>query len=262
MRAPTATGALLSLAERAGTVIETEHLAKHFGAVAALRDISFCAPDGRITGLLGPNGAGKSTTLRILCATLVADSGSARIDGEPVTPANAALRRRLGVLPHNAGLYPTLTARENIEYFGRLAGLTSIAARQRTQELVELLEMQDIAERRTRTFSQGQKVRTALGRALVHAPRNLILDEPTNGLDVPAVRKLRTLLQRLRDRGHCIVFSSHVMQEVALLCDEVVVVARGAVVARGTPEALRASTGAATFEDAFVVLTGDDGEGD
>lgn len=260
MRAQTTASALFLVAERAGTVIEVEHLAKRFGSIDALRDISFQALDGRITGLLGPNGAGKSTSLRILCATLVADSGSAHIDGEMVTPANAALRRRLGILPHNAGLYPSLTARENIEYFGRLAGLTSIAARQRSQELIELLEMQDIAERRTKTFSQGQKVRAALGRALVHAPRNLVLDEPTNGLDVPAVRKLRELLRRLRNQGHCIVFSSHVMQEVALLCDEVVVMARGVVVARGTPEALRASTGAANFEDAFVALTGDEGE--
>jgi len=240
-------------------VIDADRLQKRFGSIVALQDVSFHAADGRITGLLGPNGAGKSTTLRILCATLTADAGSARIDGELVTPANAVLRRQLGILPHNAGLYPALTARENMIYFGRLAGLTATAAQQRTRELIELLEIGDIADRRTKTFSQGQKIRTALGRALVHGPRNLILDEPTNGLDVPAVRKLRALLQRLRDLGHCIVFSSHVMQEVALLCDEVVVVAKGCVVARGTPDSLRASTGAASFEDAFVALTGEDG---
>ncbi|MEO6169402.1 MAG: ATP-binding cassette domain-containing protein [Lysobacter sp.] len=240
-------------------MIEAQQLSKRFASIVALREVSFVAADGRITGLLGPNGAGKSTTLRILCATLTADSGSARIDGELVTPANAALRRRLGIVPHNAGLYPTLTARENMIYFGRLAGLDAPAARQRTAELIELLEMEDIADRRTKTFSQGQKVRCALGRALVHGPRNLILDEPTNGLDVPAVRKLRLLLQRLRDLGHCIVFSSHVMHEVALLCDEVIVIAKGTVVARGAPEALRASTGSDNFEDAFVALTGDDG---
>ena len=240
-------------------MIDADRLQKRFGSIVALQDVSFHAADGRITGLLGPNGAGKSTTLRILCATLTADAGSARIDGELVTPANAVLRRQLGILPHNAGLYPALTARENMIYFGRLAGLTATAAQQRTRELIELLEIGDIADRRTKTFSQGQKIRTALGRALVHGPRNLILDEPTNGLDVPAVRKLRALLQRLRDLGHCIVFSSHVMQEVALLCDEVVVVAKGCVVARGTPDSLRASTGAASFEDAFVALTGEDG---
>jgi sodium transport system ATP-binding protein len=238
-------------------MIEVSALARSYGKTVALRDVSFRADDGRITGLLGPNGAGKSTTLRILCATVTPDSGSARIDGELVSATNEALRRKIGILPHNAGLYPALTARENLVYFGRLAGLSAQSAAARAAELIALLEIEDIAERRTKTFSQGQKVRTALARALVHNPRNLILDEPTNGLDVPAVRKLRQLLQRLRDAGHCIVFSSHVMQEVALLCDEVVVIARGAVVATGTPDALRQGTGAANFEDAFVALTGE-----
>jgi sodium transport system ATP-binding protein len=237
-------------------MIEAQDLHKHYGRIAALRGVSFRAIDGRITGLLGPNGAGKSTTLRILYATLAADSGLARVDGDAVSAANPAVRRRIGVLPHNAGLYPALTAYENIEYFGRLAGMPGRAARARTDELIELLDLGDIATRRAKGFSQGQKIRTALARALVHAPRNLILDEPTNGLDVPAVRKLRTLLQRLRDLGHCIVFSSHVMQEVATLCDETVVIAAGCVVASGTPEALRERTGAGSFEDAFVALTG------
>ena len=239
-------------------MIEVANLARRFGATEALRDVSFRAPDGRITGLLGPNGAGKSTTLRILCATIRTDAGTAHIDGELVSPDNFAIRRRLGVLPHNAGLYPALTARENIVYFGQLAGLSAVEARDRAADLLKLLDIEDVADRRTKTYSQGQKVRAALARALVHSPRNLILDEPTNGLDVPAVRKLRGLLHQLRDLGHCIVFSSHVMQEVALLCDEVVVIAHGAVVATGTPEALRQASGAATFEDAFVALTGED----
>jgi sodium transport system ATP-binding protein len=238
-------------------VIEVRGLTKRFGPVTALHEVAFRAPDGRITGLLGPNGAGKSTALRILAATLTPDSGAACIDGVVVTSRNHALRRGIGVLPHNAGLYPLLTARENIEYFGRLAGLGRRAARTRTEELIAQLEIRDIADRRARGFSQGQRIRTALGRALVHKPRNLVLDEPTNGLDVPAVRKLRALLARLRDAGHCIVFSSHVMQEVAQLCDEVIVIAHGTVVATGTPEQLRARTGAANFEDAFVALTGD-----
>jgi sodium transport system ATP-binding protein len=240
-------------------MIEAEGLHKRFGSVVALSGVGFKACDGRITGLLGPNGAGKSTTLRILYATLAADAGQARVDGEVVSAANTAARSRIGVLPHNAGLYPALSARENIEYFGRLAGLTRVAARSRADELIELLDMQDIATRRAKGFSQGQKIRTALARALVHAPRNLILDEPTNGLDVPAVRKLRALLVKLREAGHCIVFSSHVMQEVAMLCDEAVVIAAGRVVATGTPEALRERTGAASFEDAFVSLTGQGG---
>jgi sodium transport system ATP-binding protein len=238
-------------------VIEAEGLHKRFGSVAALSGVGFTAGDGRITGLLGPNGAGKSTTLRILYATLAADAGQARVDGEIVSADNTRARQRIGVLPHNAGLYPSLSARENIEYFGRLAGLSRVAARSRADELIDLLDMQDIATRRTKGFSQGQKIRTALARALVHAPRNLILDEPTNGLDVPAVRKLRALLMKLREAGHCIVFSSHVMQEVAMLCDDAVVIAAGRVVATGTPEALRERTGAASFEDAFVTLTGE-----
>ena len=237
-------------------MIEAEGLHKRFGAVTALSGVSFRADDGRITGLLGPNGAGKSTTLRILYATLAPDAGLARVDGETVGADNIAARARIGVLPHNAGLYPALTARENIEYFGRLAGLTRAAARSRADELIELLDMQDIATRSAKGFSQGQKIRTALARALVHAPRNLILDEPTNGLDVPAVRKLRALLLKLREAGHCILFSSHVMQEVAMLCDAAVVIASGRVEATGTPDALRAQTGAASFEDAFVLLTG------
>jgi len=239
-------------------MIEAENLHKRFGSVVALAGVGFRAGDGRITGLLGPNGAGKSTTLRILYATLAADAGQARVDGEIVSAASTAARSRIGVLPHNAGLYPALSARENIEYFGRLAGLSRVAARSRADELIEMLDMQDIATRRAKGFSQGQKIRTALARALVHAPRNLILDEPTNGLDVPAVRKLRALLAKLREAGHCIVFSSHVMQEVAMLCDEAVVIAAGRVVATGTPEALRERTGAASFEDAFVTLTGQD----
>ena len=241
-------------------MIEARELRKRFGRVDALDGVSFVAPDARITGLLGPNGAGKSTTLRILYATLAADSGTACVDGDVVSVANTALRRRVGVLPHNAGLYPTLTARENIEYFARLCGLARAAARRRASELIELMDLQDIAARRAKGFSQGQKIRTALARALVHSPRNLILDEPTNGLDVPAVRKLRALLLRLREQGHCILFSSHVMQEVGMLCDEAVVIAAGRVVACGTPEALRQRTQAASFEDAFVALTGDTGE--
>jgi sodium transport system ATP-binding protein len=238
-------------------VIEVTGLVKRFGAVRALNGVTFRAADGCITGLLGPNGAGKSTTLRILYATLTPDSGEARVDGDVVAPEHVAVRARLGVLPHASGLYPALTARENIEYFGRLAGLDKRAARARTDELITLLELEDIAQRRAKGFSQGQRLKTALARALVHAPRNLILDEPTNGLDVPAVRRLRSLLIKLRDQGHCILFSSHVMQEVALLCDETVVIANGVVVAQGKPEELRERTGAANFEDAFVQLTGE-----
>jgi sodium transport system ATP-binding protein len=235
-------------------MIEADGLYKRFGDVKAISDVSFRAEDGRITGLLGPNGAGKSTTLRIFCGTLKADTGRAMIDGELVLPDDDSIRRRLGTLPHTAGLYPLLTARENIEYFGRLAGLTKEATQERALALIDLLELTDISERRAKGFSQGQRLKVALARALVHGPRNLILDEPTNGLDVPAVRRLRGLLVTLKEQGHCIVFSSHVMQEVAMLCDDIVVIAGGTVVAKGTPDAIREQAGETDLENAFVKL--------
>jgi sodium transport system ATP-binding protein len=237
-------------------MIEATHLFKHFGTVAAVRDVSLCARDGRITGLLGPNGAGKSTTLRMLYTVLKPDSGDALIDGYSAVHAPLEAARRLGVLTHSAGIYPNLTARENVLYFGALQGLSRAAARTRTAELVGLLEMQEFADRRAKGFSQGQRLKTALARALVHNPRNLILDEPTNGLDVMAVRALRALLRRLRDAGHCVLFSSHVMHEVSELCDEVIVIADGTVIAAGTPGEIRARTGTGALEDAFVQLIG------
>jgi sodium transport system ATP-binding protein len=237
-------------------MIEARQLAKHFGRVAAVREVSLRAADGRITGLLGPNGAGKSTTLRMLYTVLRPDGGDALIDGCSAVREPLAARARLGVLPHGAGIYPNLTARENILYFGALQGLPRAACRARTAELVTLLEMEEFADRPARGFSQGERVRTALARALVHSPRNLVLDEPTNGLDVMAVRALRRLLLQLRDAGHCVLFSSHVMQEVSALCDEVVVIAQGVVLEHGTPEQIRARTAASSLEEAFVRLIG------
>jgi len=237
-------------------MIEAQQLKKHFGPVAAVREVSLRAGDGRITGLLGPNGAGKSTTLRMLYTVLRPDGGDALIDGCSAVREPLAARARLGVLPHGAGIYPNLTARENILYFGALQGLPRAARRARAAELVKLLEMGEFADRPARGFSQGERVRTALARALVHSPRNLVLDEPTNGLDVMAVRALRRLLLQLRDAGHCVLFSSHVMQEVSALCDEVVVIAHGVVLEQGTPDEIRARTAAATLEEAFVRLIG------
>jgi sodium transport system ATP-binding protein len=241
-------------------VIEAHQLQKHFGLIAAVRDVTLRAEDGRITGLLGPNGAGKSTTLRILYTVIAPETGDARVDGVSVVSDPLEARRRMGVLPHNAGIYPNLTARENIAYFGSLHGLGRREGEERTRELISLLEMEEFADRRARGFSQGQRVKTALARALIHRPRNILLDEPTNGLDVMAVRSLRRLLVRLRDDGCCVLLSSHVMQEVGALCDDVVVIAHGTVVGRGTPQSLRERTGRETLEDAFVELIGT-GEG-
>jgi sodium transport system ATP-binding protein len=241
-------------------VIEAGGLRKAFGAVTAVRDVTLRARDGQITGLLGPNGAGKSTTLRILYTVLRPDCGDALIDGLSAIHDPLEARKHMGVLPHGAGIYPNLTARENILYFGALHGLARQDREVRAAELIGLLEMEEFADRIAKGFSQGQRVKTALARAIIHRPRNVLLDEPTNGLDVMAVRTLRRLLVRLRDEGHCLLFSSHVMQEVGALCDEVVVIAHGTVVASGTPDDIRSRTGENTLEDAFVRLIGT-GEG-
>ncbi|MEE4301318.1 MAG: ATP-binding cassette domain-containing protein [Pseudomonadales bacterium] len=237
-------------------MIRAQGLARRFGDVEAVRDVSFVAEDGRITGLLGPNGAGKSTTLRILGTLLRPDAGSATIDGHDVTTDALAARRALGALPHGAGIYPRLTARENVRYYGRLQGMASDELEARIDALADLLEMKAFLDRRAKGFSQGQKTKVALARALVHGPRNLLLDEPTNGLDVMATRSLRELIGRLRADGTCVLFSSHVMQEVAALCDRIVVIAHGRVVADGTADALRERSGRDDLEDAFVELIG------
>jgi sodium transport system ATP-binding protein len=237
-------------------VIALDGVKKRFGKVEALRGVSFDVPDGRITGLLGPNGAGKTTALRLVYGALEPDSGSVTVDGVEVARERAAAQRRLGILPHAQGLYPRLTAREHVHYYGRLHGLQGAALARRAGEIVELLDMASFADRRTDGFSQGQRVKVALARALVHDPKNVVLDEPTNGLDVAATRAVRRLLSRLRDEGRCILFSSHVMQEVSALCDRVVVIARGEVVAEGTPDELRRATGRDSLEDAFVAVIG------
>jgi sodium transport system ATP-binding protein len=240
-------------------MLEARDLTKSFGKVAAVRGVSFAARDGQITGLLGPNGAGKSTTLRMLYTVLRPDAGDAFIDGVSVLADPLAARRSIGVLSHGAGIYNHLTARENIAYFGELHGLSRADRDARAAELIETLDMQTFADRLAKGFSQGQKLKTALARALVHKPRNVLLDEPTNGLDVMAVRNLRKLLGTLRDAGHCVLFSSHVMQEVEQLCDEVVVIAGGQVVAAGAIADIRARAGNRQLEDAFVQLLDDSG---
>ena len=241
-------------------MIEVRGLRKAFGTVQAVDGVEFIARDGAITGLLGPNGAGKTTTLRMLYTLMRPDAGSILVDGLDAVRNTLAVREHLGVLPDARGLYKRLTARENIAYFARMHGLSGAAVRARVDEMVALLDMQDIAARRTEGFSQGQRVKVALARALVHDPRNIILDEPGNGLDVMATRALRAFLRNLRNEGRCVLFSSHIMQEVAALCDRIIVIAHGRVVAEGSPDELRARTGAATLEDAFVSLIGS-GEG-
>ncbi len=245
-------------------MIEAQHLRKAFGRglrqVVAVDEVSFCAADGAITGLLGPNGAGKTTTLRMLYTLMRPDRGRVLVDGLDPAENPAEVRSRLGVLPDARGLYKRLTARENIAYFGRLQGLAEAAIEARTGQLIAALDMADFVDRRAEGFSQGQRTKTAIARALVHDPRNVLLDEPTNGLDVMATRAMRDFLRALRAEGRCVLFSSHIMQEVAALCDRIVVVARGKVVADGTPDALREQAGTSNLEDAFVKVIGS-GEG-
>jgi sodium transport system ATP-binding protein len=233
-------------------MIKVSGVHKSFGKVRAVRGVSFEAPDGKITGLLGPNGAGKSTTLRVLYTVLRPDEGSASIDGCNVVTDSLAARRRIGALPHGAGLYPHLTARENIAYYAKLCGLDKAAIDERVESLVDLLEINDFADRKTKGFSQGQRTKVALARSLVHSPQNVILDEPSNGLDVMATRSLRDLILKLKEAGRCVLFSSHVMQEVAALCDDIVIIANGKVAIDDSADGIRERTGCDDLEDAFV----------
>ena len=243
-------------------MITAQHLHKAFktktGTVQAVDGVDFVAEDGRITGLLGPNGAGKTTTLRMLYTLMKPDRGQVLVDGIDAAQDPAAVRRVLGVLPDARGVYKRLTARENIRYFGELHGLTKAEIDARTRVLSEQLDMGEILDRQTEGFSQGQRTKTAIARALVHDPRNVILDEPTNGLDVMTTRAMREFLFKLRDDGRCVIFSSHIMQEVAALCDRIVIIAKGRVVADGSADELRARFSTDNLEDAFVRAIGTD----
>lgn len=237
-------------------MIQVQDLSKSFGKVKAVQNVSFSAPDGQITGLLGPNGAGKSTTLRMLYTLLKPETGSAQIDGFDVRENPLEVQKRIGVLADARGLYPRLTSRENIRYYGRLHGLEGEVLEKQIDLLINLLDMQSIADRRTEGFSTGEKLKVAIARTLVHDPQNVLLDEPTNGLDVMSTRAMRQFIQRLRDEGKCVLFTSHIMQEVAALCDQIVIISRGAVAATGSPDALRKQTDRENLEDAFVAAIG------
>ncbi len=233
-------------------MINVDGIHKSFGDVHAVRGISFDAPDGRITGLLGPNGAGKSTTLRVLYTVLKPDEGSAIIDGSDVVADSLVARQKIGALPHGAGLYPHLTARENVAYYASLCGVDKNDVDDRVSDIIRLLEIEEFADRRTKGFSQGQRTKVSLARALVHDPQNVILDEPTNGLDVMATRSLRHLILKLKDAGRCVLFSSHVMQEVAALCDDICIIANGQVAIDDSVAGIRERTGQEDLEEAFV----------
>jgi sodium transport system ATP-binding protein len=237
-------------------MIEARGMSKTFSSVRAVKDVSFRAEDGCVTGLLGPNGAGKTTTLRILTGLMSPEAGSVSVDGCDVGTDPFEVQRRIGVLPDSRGLYPRLTAREHIDYFGRLQGVPEAALRRRREALIAGLGLAELADRRVAALSHGERNKVALARALIHDPHNVVLDEPTDGLDVVSTRAIRALINSLRERGRCVLFTSHVMQEVSALCDRIVVMARGEVVAEGTPDSLRERAGCDDLEDAFVALAG------
>jgi sodium transport system ATP-binding protein len=237
-------------------MIRAENLKKSFGTHLAVDGVSFTAPDGVVTGLLGPNGAGKTTSLRMVYGLMKPDSGSISIDGCDVLADPIAAQRHLGVLSDQSGLYPRLTSREHIRYFGELQGVPAAELEKRMDSLIDILDLKSIADRRAGGFSHGERAKVALARALVHNPQNIILDEPTNGLDVMSTRAVRDVIRHLKAENRCVVFSSHVMQEVSALCDRIVVIAAGRVVAEGTADDLIALSGKTTLEDAFVELVG------
>ena len=237
-------------------MITVRNLHKSFGSVKAVRGISFDARDGEITGLLGPNGAGKTTTLRMLYSLLPPDEGEIRIDGRDPQKDAMAIKRTLGVVPDGRGLYTRLSARENIQYYGELHGMQRRDIDLRIDEMAETLDMSSFIDRRTEGFSQGQRVKVAIARAMIHQPQTVLMDEPSNGLDVMTTRALRNYILALKKQGHSVVLSTHIMQEVAALCDRIVIIAEGQIAADGSASELLERSGCETLEDAFVKLIG------
>jgi sodium transport system ATP-binding protein len=236
-------------------VIQTKSLRKSFGGRPALDGLTFTAVDGAVTGLIGPNGSGKTTTLRVITALLRPQGGQVLVDSIDPAQDPIGARGRIGALTDGLGNYPRLTTREHLRYFGELRGMSAVELDARIQLLLDLFDMHAIADRRAQGFSQGERMKLALARAVINNPPNILLDEPANGLDVPTVRALRTLLERFRAAGKCVLLCSHLMPEVSAVCDTVVVVARGKVVAQGSPAELMRSRNARSLEEAFVELT-------
>jgi sodium transport system ATP-binding protein len=239
-------------------MIDVEGLAKHFNGVRAVDGVTFAAREGEVLGLLGPNGAGKTTTLRLLATVLRPTAGSAKVGGYDLLTDPAAVRATVGVLPEYWGLYGRLTPREHLRYFGRLHGLAGESLEKRIEEVVALLEIEGYADRRCEPFSKGMKQKVALGRALIHNPHHLLLDEPTAGLDVMSVRSVRDLIARFREEGRCLILSTHILGEAERLCTRLAIIQRGRIIACGSPEELVRQTGEASLEGAFVQLLGEE----
>ena len=243
-------------------MIEVKNLKKYYGddnSIKAVDDVSFTCPDGQITGLLGPNGAGKTTTLRMISGLIKPMDGTVIVDEHDVRNDSRGVRRALGVQADMDGVYPRLTPREQFRYYGRFYGLKGKELENRIDAIIAELNMEEIADRRAEGFSRGQRQKIVLGRALVHNPPNIIMDEPTNGLDVMAVRETRNSIRAMRDQGRCVLFSTHYMDEAERLCDNIAIIVGGKIVAYGTPAELMARTGKDNLEDAFVALAGREG---
>ena len=236
-------------------MIQADSLRKSFGGRHALDGLTFSAGDGAITGLIGPNGSGKTTTLRLITGLFRPGAGQVLVDGVDPAQDPMSVRRRIGALTDGLGNYPRLTTREHIWYFGQLRGMSAVELEPRTRYLFDLFDMNEMADRRAQGFSQGERMKLALARAMVNDPPNILLDEPANGLDVRSARALRSLLERLRDTGKCVLLCSHMMAEVSIVCDSVIVIARGKAVAQGTPAELVRAANAQSLEEAFVELT-------
>ena len=235
--------------------VAVERLEKTLGSNKVLRGISFDAQAGQIFGLLGPNGAGKTTTLRIICTLLAPDNGSVAVLGFDTRKAPEEVRRRIGVVTADIGVYPRLSARENIEYFARLCGLVGGELTRRTDGVMERLDMGSFSKQRAESLSSGQKQKVAIARAIVHDPEVLMFDEPTSNLDVLASKEVREFMVEAKGRGKCVIFSTHVMHDAERLCDRMTILHEGQVVASGTTAEVKGDR--RDLEDAFLELVGE-----
>ena len=234
--------------------VRVDRLEKTLGKNRVLRGVSLEANSGEIFGLLGPNGAGKTTTLRIICTLLAPDAGSVEVLGFDTRTAAEEVRRRVGVVTADIGVYPRLSARENIAYFAELSGVLDGELKRRVDAVIDRLDMASFAKQRAESLSSGQKQKVAIARAIVHDPEVLMFDEPTSNLDVLASREIREFMVESRDRGKCVIFSTHVLHDAERLCDRVTILHEGSVVATGSTAEVRGAH--RDLEDAFLELVG------
>jgi sodium transport system ATP-binding protein len=232
--------------------VTVERLEKTLGANRVLRGISFEAEAGEIFGLLGPNGAGKTTTLRIICTLLSPDTGTVGVLGFDTRTMPEEVRRRIGVVTADIGVYPRLSARENIEYIAKLCGLNGVELTRRVDAVIERLNMGSFAKQRAESLSSGQKQKVAIARAIVHDPDVLMFDEPTSNLDVLASKEVREFMVEAKGRGKCVIFSTHVLHDAERLCDRITILHEGMVVASGSTAEVRGAR--RDLEDAFLEL--------